>query len=308
MELSDSLVDIDDIDVVQERREYGEVLSREIATPSASSNKERVEVTQGADTHLRYYESTSPPGANEEVIKVVWKGDTVAESSYNVIRIVVNDMNILSPGGSDSQDVEPPEIYPIHDISGHPTLVIGEQVWDDRRLDFGTGVSRGWTTDSDAQIVERAFDTLRSDLGDVVKIVDPYLGADDLIDFVEDLDSDQEVWFITSELRNQSKVEKKLRNFESSGRVVEILRIMDDDGGPGGTPLHDRFIVSGQKRSWILGTSFNTLGANVSVISELPPRVTKSLDRQFNQWWTESVMQKSQSKKCNKQYLGTSTI
>jgi hypothetical protein len=83
---------------------------------------------------------------------------------------------------------------------------------------------------------------------------------------------------------------------------------MDQDGGPKLTPLHDRFIVTENSRSWILGTSFNSLDTNVSIISELPMRVTQALDRQFNRWWTDPVEQKDGSQDCNKSHNGTSQI
>lgn len=139
-------------------------------------------------------------------------------------------------------------------------------------------------------------------------MVDPYLDVDGLTDFVDSLDSDIDVWFITSVLRNASQLESELTRYKNQGQTVEILRIMDQNGGPKLTPLHDRFIITEKSRSWILGTSFNSLDTNVSIISELPMRVTQTLDRQFNRWWTEPVEQKDERQNCNKSRSGISQL
>lgn len=62
-------------------------------------------------------------------------------------------------------------------------------------------------------------------------MVDPYLDVDGLTDFVDSLDSDIDVWFITSVLRNASQLESELTRYKNQGQTVEILRIMDQNGG-----------------------------------------------------------------------------
>ena len=313
--IDNSLIDPSDVEIIAETREHGELLWRSVATPVGSGPDDGYE--QPGEIHMDYqsgsetlnYENLKPPGANEQAIRVLCNGDTITEQSMPLIRNVVTNLTIRRPGQTQQEDsVEPPDLYPEHDLSGQPTGVIGEHVWDYRRLDFGTGASRGWTTDSDAGVVDRALSTVKSDLQDVVKIVDPYLEADLFVDFIKSLSPEISVWAITSVLGNKADFESELSSFASDGREIEVLRVMDDDGGRSGTPIHDRFIITKNRKSWILGTSFNTLDKNVSVISELPHRVTTSLDRQFNQWWTEPVRMKNGSDNCYKSRLGTSTI
>ena len=315
VEIDNSLIDPSDVEIIAETREHGELLWRSVATPVGSGPDDGYEqpgeilIDYQSGSETLNYENLKPPGANEQAIRVLCNGDTVTEQSMPLIRTVIANLTIRSPGQTQQgNSAEPPDLYPEHDLSGQPTGVIGEHVWDYRRLDFGTGASRGWTTDSDAGVVDRALSTVKNDLRDVVKIVDPYLEAGLFVDFIKSLNPEISVWAITSVLKNKTDFESELPSFAGDGREVEVLRVMDNNGGRSKTPIHDRFIITKDRKSWILGTSFETLDKNVSVISELPHRVTTALDRQFNQWWTEPVRMKDDSGDCNKSHVGTSAI
>jgi len=60
---------------------------------------------------------------------------------------------------------------------------------------------------------------------------------------------------------------------------------------PTKTPLHDRYIVT-QDAGWILGSSFNSLASNHSLIAELTPADAKRLEEQFSDWWANDVIGK----------------
>jgi hypothetical protein len=312
--LNADLIDLEDVVVVLERREYGDLLwqdSIDIDGESGDGEGSReVVVSYDGDEYTGYCQVSRASGSSEEVIKVLINGEAASQDDFPVVRRVVTQINVGGTGQSASNsDEDPPEFYPESDLSGHPTVVAGEQVWDERKIDFGGGAtSRGWITEAEEAIADRALDSIRSDVSSTVKVVDPYLDVTELTDFVDNLSADIDAWFITSELSNASQLGGELTRYENEGRTVEILRIMDQDGGPKLTPLHDRFIITENNRSWILGTSFNSLDTNVSIISALPMRVTQALDRQFNRWWTEPVEQKDGSQNCNKSRSGTSLI
>ncbi|CAP15099.1 MULTISPECIES: hypothetical protein [Halobacteriales] len=314
VDLNADLVSREDVAVVLERREYGELLwqdSIEFEEDSGGGEGARkVVISYGGDESTGFCEVEQANGSSEELIKVLINGETVNQQDFSVARRVVTDITIGGTGQSDSSsDEDPPELYPESDLSGHPTIVAGEQIWDKRKIDFGGGTtSRGWITEAESAVADRALDSIQRDVSSTVKVVDPYLDVDGLTDFVDSLDSDIDVWFITSVLRNASQLESELTRYKNQGQTVEILRIMDQNGGPKLTPLHDRFIITEKSRSWILGTSFNSLDTNVSIISELPMRVTQTLDRQFNRWWTEPVEQKDERQNCNKSRSGISQL
>lgn len=315
VDLNADLVDLDDVVVMLERREYGDLLWQDSIDfenePANGEGLRQIALSYDGDEYTGFCQVSQPAGSSEEVIKVLVNGETASQDDFPVVRRVVTQINVGDGDqrGSSSGDADPPELYPESDLSGHPTVVTGEQIWDERKVDFGGGTtSRGWTTEAETAIVDRALDSIRGDISSTVKVVDPYLDLADLADFVDSLDPDIDAWFITSELSNASLLGRELSRYNNQGRTVEILRIMDQNGGPTLTPLHDRFIVTKNSRSWILGTSFNSLNTNVSIISELPMRVTQALDRQFNQWWTEPVEQNDGSQNCNKSRNGTSQI
>ncbi|EMA10253.1 hypothetical protein C437_03866 [Haloarcula vallismortis ATCC 29715] len=188
------------------------------------------------------------------------------------------------------------------------SMIVGRHIWDERRIEFGSQqTSRGWCTDADELTVAQALTSIQTEFGPVVKVVDPYLDDDHIIDFIEEIEEDTEVWGITTEPIDTQQLTTKLQSWEAAGRQIEFLRLLDDDGSPSGTPLHDRFILTNgdRLRGWVLGTSFNSLETNVSVISELPQRVVNELDRAFNAWWYEPV-DDQRGTNCRKSYEGTS--
>ena len=97
-----------------------------------------------------------------------------------------------------------------------------------KSISEGGAASRGWTTEAETTIVNRALDGIRGEISSTVKVVDPYLDVSDMIGFVDSLNPDIDAWFITSELRNASQLESELSKYNSQGRTVEILRIMDE--------------------------------------------------------------------------------
>lgn len=274
---------------------------------SSEAERSTFTIITGQEQYECEYPTVPQPGASGVTLSVVSDGETLDKQTLPLMRIIKSNIQI---GETDDTQSGPPSFYHESptDQSGI-TVTVGNHIWDDRRIAFGASSGmKGWCTDANEEVVAEAFSAIKNEIQSAVKIVDPYLGADDISDFVGQLDRDISVWVITSNLSNANTLTSKLQQYDQSGRKVEILRIMDSEGGPGSTPLHDRFILSNGPRGWMLGTSFDTLGENVSVISELPFRIVNKLDHQFNSWWHNPVQEKDGSQTCRKSRLGVSQL
>ncbi|WP_244605341.1 hypothetical protein [Halorhabdus rudnickae] len=251
------------------------------------------------------------PGASEVRISLVKDGITIDWTELPLMRIITTNIQVGSSESERESESGPPALH-YNAPTDQPgmSLVIGRHIWDERRIEFGSQqTSRGWCTDADELTVAQALTSIQTEFGPIVKVVDPYLDEDHLIDFVEEIDEDTEVWGITSQPIDTQQLTTKLQSWRTAGRCIEFLRLLDDDGSPSGTPLHDRFILTNgdRLRGWVLGTSFNSLETNVSIITELPQRVVNELDRAFNTWWYEPI-DDQRGTDCRKSFEGTSYI
>lgn len=329
LEIDSSLLNTESLFVTAEWREYGDSiwsrsiqfdelqqLSHEERNPPNSSLGIPLQVCTSDEEFTVDLADTGDldlltPGASELRISLVEDGISIAWTELPLTRIITTNIQIgSSESGRESESGPPALHYDAPTDQPGMSMVVGRHIWDERRVEFGSQqTSRGWCTGADELTVAQALTSIQTEFGPVVKVVDPYLDDDHLIDFIEEIDEDSEVWGITTEPIDTQQLTTQLQSWENAGRQIEFLRLLDDDGSPSGTPLHDRFILTngGRLRGWVLGTSFNSLETNVSVISELPPRVVNELDRAFNKWWYEPV-DDQRGTYCRKSYEGTSNI
>jgi len=327
LEIDSALLSTESLFVTAEWREYGDSIwsqsthfdelqqlsqdegespnpSSEIPLEVSTSDEEfTVDLADTGDLELL------TPGASEVRISLVKDGITIDWAELPLMRIITTNIQIRGSESERESESGPPALhYDAPTDQPGISMVVGRHIWDERRIEFGSQeTSRGWCTDADELTVAQALTSIQSEFGPVVKVVDPYLDDDHLIDFIEEIDEDTEVWGITTEPIDTQQLTTKLRSWEAAGRNIEFLRLLDDDGSPSGTPVHDRFILTNgdRLRGWVLGTSFNSLETNVSVISELPQRVANELDRAFNAWWYEPV-DDQRGTNCRKSFEGTS--
>jgi len=155
-----------------------------------------------------------------------------------------------------------------------------------------------WLTRADPEEVAKLLELLAAQALEYVKIVDPYAGVDLLTAFVARLPNNIGVRLITSRIDSKGAFLEKLRELRSHGYRIQVLRIHREEG-PSGTPLHDRFVVT-RGAGWYLGTSFNSLAKNASLVAELTPADAAQLEAQFDGWWANDVRGRD-AKACTKE-------
>ncbi|MEA2074980.1 MAG: acylphosphatase [Euryarchaeota archaeon] len=123
---------------------------------------------------------------------------------------------------------------------------------------------------ADKKVLKKALDTISKHIYGYVEIVDPYLSVD-WVDFIFILPDNVDVRIITSKpgdkLGNQKDIIQRLKTLHKNNKI-EIIKITDKNGGPTGTPLHDRFILT-KDIGWQIGTSLNSAYKNYTNIMEL---------------------------------------
>lgn len=326
LEIDTDVMGTESLFVTAEWREYGDpIWSQSVAFDTLQQFTHDGRETQNPSSEIPLTVSTSDEeftidlagtceidplttGASEVRISLVEDGITIDWTELPLMRIIRMNVQIGSSEAEMESESGPPALY--YDTpTDQPgmSMVEGRHIWDERRIEFGSQqTSRGWCTNADELTVAQALTSIQREFGSVVKLVDPYLDDEHLIEFIEDIDEDTEVWGITTEPIDSEQLLTRLQSWEAAGRQIELLRLLDADGSPSGTPLHDRFVLTSgdHLRGWVLGTSFNSLETNVSIISELPQRVVNELDRAFNEWWYEPV-DDQRGTSCRKSFEGT---
>ena len=167
--------------------------------------------------------------------------------------------------------------------------VAPNQPWEERmpRNQF-SGQPGVWLTQGSEQQVQRILRFLASAAADYVKVVDPYMDTAILRQFLPLLPHNLRVCLITSSVMKRQAFRSCLKELRNGGRHIEVMQI-HRKGSPRLTPLHDRFIVT-RGMGWYLGTSFNSLATNVSLVAELTPADAKRLEQQFDDWWGSVVL------------------
>lgn len=262
---------------------------------------EWVALIQGDETQRYRLPDTYASSASDQTLRVSKDGIVLDEVSCPLMRQMNLQLDVRSPGQSTPDYETPPQL--LRHEGGH-RFVTGRRIWDDRLTDFGPVQEiRAWTTRGG---YNEALSDIISDLLNAVKIIDPYFGPDQLTDIVTQFPRDIPVWIITAlpdEEYDESVFLTALSRLHRRGHTVRIKRIVDKEGRPTETPLHDRFILT-QGNGWLVGCSFSTIESNFSVISELLTNAGEEVDRIFDRWWRNPVLQKDNRTECEKHWVG----
>lgn len=145
-----------------------------------------------------------------------------------------------------------------------------------------------WLTKADQETVDGILDLIALQASGFVKVVDPHASVASLDEVVPRLPTNIPIKFLTSNINAKADFAARLAELRAHGYHVEVLRV-HRDGGPTGTPLHDRYVVTAGA-GWYLGTSFNSLATNASLVAEVTPADARRLEEQFNEWWSQDVL------------------
>jgi hypothetical protein len=121
---------------------------------------------------------------------------------------------------------------------------------------------------------------LSNEVDTFLKICDPYVSKDTL-KYLEVVPLDVPVQVLTTYITNQSRFEDSLTVLRRKRRI-EVLRVGMDEGG---TPIHDRYILTNGK-GWIIGTSLKDIGKKDTTVSEIDS--TRLFEERFDSYWVPS--------------------
>jgi hypothetical protein len=134
--------------------------------------------------------------------------------------------------------------------------------------------------------LKKALKTILSGICEYVKIIDPYLSLEWIDYFISELPDNIDVKIITSKMAggvSQENLIQRLRGLHRINRV-EIIRIYDNNNGPSGTPLHDRYILT-KNMGWQIGTSLNSASKKYTNIMQMPN--DWDIEEMFDLLWNE---------------------
>ncbi|WP_161599920.1 hypothetical protein, partial [Halococcus hamelinensis] len=163
---------------------------------------------------------------------------------------------------------------------------VGPPIWQERITNFGPTIATNtWVIESDDDY-EEVIDELYSRFTSTVKIMDPYLQPDDLSSFVEQASPDAEFWILIG--HKPKYMDSTRAGFEecvSKAKEKEISLAIRWVPGNHSTPIHDRFVLS-PEGGLSVGTSFNSLDSNLSMMYELRDEDSRSLEDNFDTWYS----------------------
>jgi len=173
--------------------------------------------------------------------------------------------------------------------------------WKDRLpRDRFLGRPGVWLTKADKETVDGILDLIALRASEFVKVIDPHAHIDLLDALVIRFPTNIPIKVLTSNISTKAKFVARLSELRAHGYRIDVLRI-HRDGGPSGTPLHDRYVVT-SGAAWYLGTSFNSLATNASLVAEVTPADARRLEEQFDEWWSNEVLGRD-GEPCSKDQL-----
>lgn len=287
-------VPVDELEITIRREEFGQLLN-EIPVDLANSNRisedaaiEYIRSEQRSPSRLavisdsteRYELPEIPaPGASAMILKITCDGVLIDEYRMPLMRQIDMNVDVLS-GSSPSPSADTPDL--IFEDADH---TVGRYGWDHRLALSGESDLENWVVEDTADFGE-VMDVVHDSLTGTVKLADPFLRPPDLSDLVAEADTDINMWVMTALYRGEmSNLRQDFEDIVSSasqdGKDLHITWVPDSP-----TPLHDRFLLS-EERSLTLGTSFNSLDSNLTVVHEIDEEKAAQLERNFDFWWTD---------------------
>jgi len=207
----------------------------------------------------------------------------------------------IEVGGTQHSDAEPSAFKNPSWLAKERSEIDPNRPWRERLpRDRFLGRPGVWLTKADQETVDRILDLIALQASEFVKIVDPHASVASLDEVVTRLPTNIPIKFLTSNVNAKADFVARLAELRTHGYRVEVLRI-HRDGGPKGTPLHDRYVVTAGA-GWYLGTSCNSLATNASLIAEVTPADARRLEEQFDKWWADEVIGKD-GQPCSREEL-----
>lgn len=293
----------EEVDITLRREEFGSLLYEKeipLSEENSLSREEAIDLAKESITartlklivggEVKRYKlgQMETPGASEEILKVSQNGRLLDEYSMPVIRQVNTSININPEMSTSGGRVLPPTLY------SEPTVTAGRRNWDGV---IASGADRDyetWVVD-DEEDFDEVMNLIYDQLKGSVKISEPYLRPDKLEELIQEGESDLDLWVVLG--HNTRYMEDMRSDFE------DCVSIADDAGkglhilwlpGEQSTPLHDRFILN-EETGLIIGTSFNSLDSNVTVVSEIPGDQSQELEHNFDYWWNNQTFRRQNS-------------
>ena len=141
-------------------------------------------------------------------------------------------------------------------------------------------------------------DWLQSYSNEVVTIVDPYFGLDELefVEMIMDIDSELRIRVLTSKSHNQNFGDNLPESYATEWRrrrdqlppITEVLLVGSVNSGQ--APFHDRWILSGDS-GIRLGSSLNSFGNRDSEISVGRSDQVLEMNKRIDQYFTKGIRQ-----------------
>jgi hypothetical protein len=245
-----------------------------------------VVVTDQKGTTRYRQPSYTAPGASELIFRVLKNGVMIDEDSVPLVRRVEFDINIMPQESPEESGVQTP-----NSIFSESEHHVGPPVWQDRISNLGpTIVTNTWVVETSGDYDE-VMEEIHNRFSSTVKILDPYLQPDQLSEFVEEADTGAELWVLIGHKRSylesfRSDFEDCVAEADEQSVDLHIRWVPGDNS----TPIHDRFVLS-PEGGLSIGTSFNSLDSNLSVIYELDDKDAEALERNFDTWWANPNFQ-----------------
>lgn len=291
------------IDITLRREEFGNLLYEEEISLSAEkiiSEEKAIElakddpltttlkITVDGETERYKLDQIESPGASDELLKVSKNGKLLDEYSMPIVRQVETSISINPSTSNSGGRVLPPTLY------SEPTVTSGKRNWDKFVASGSKENFETWVVDDDEDYDE-VMDIIYKQLAGVVKISEPYLRPDKLEEFVQEGESDLDLWVV---LGHNSRHMKNMRSdfkdcvstANSAGKDLHILWLPGEES----TPLHDRFIIN-ESTGLTIGTSFNSLDSNITVVSKIPKTQSQQLETNFDYWWENKTFRRQNS-------------
>lgn len=296
-------IDGEEVDITLRREEFGSLLYETeipLSEESSLSRKEAIDLanesitartlklTGGEETKRYKLGQIETPGASEEILKVSQNGRLLDEYSMPVIRQVNASININPDMSTSSGHVLPPTLY------SDPTVTTGRRNWDGVIASGANKDYETWAVD-DEEDFDEVMNLIYAQLEGSVKISEPYLRPDKLEELIQEGESDLDLWVVLGHKTNymnnmRSDFEDCVSMADNAGKGLHILWLPGEQS----TPLHDRFILN-EETGLIIGTSFNSLDSNVTVVSEIPGDQSQELEHNFDYWWSNQTFRRQNS-------------
>lgn len=293
-------IEKEQVEITLRREEFGNVLYEKeipLSEESLLSTEEAVQLAEESiiaptvklvsnDESARYkLDSFEAPGASDEILKISQNGRLLDEYSCPLIRQVDTTVELGLGSASSNGRTLPPTLFE------EPTYSTGQRLWNPIVSSEAKGDFETWIVD-DPDDYDEVMDLIYDQLSGPVKLSEPYLRPERLDELIQEGEQDLDLWVVLGHKQNylnsmRSDFEQCVSKAASAGKGLHILWLPGDQS----TPLHDRFLLN-EEGGLIIGTSFNSLDSNITVVSEIPEDQSQELEVNFDYWWNSRTFRR----------------